>query len=213
MGSSEGVNELKREDRNDITRDKKLEGSKPTTAGGNIVGSVTDPITGRSSGGSSGGSRKRGRQSSSEAELLELAVLNDDEIQKTTKKKYKKKSVSEDNIKSLLGGIFTIIGTKSPIWIVQDSELDMIAQPAGRLFDKYISEKSEDASDIIALSVAIIIMIIPRLILSIALRKEGKQSNDTQQERKAETSVNTTNNSVTGSIPGISELLSYTANS
>ena len=209
MGSSEGVNELKREDRNDITRDKKSEGSKPTTAGGNITGSVTDPITGRSS----GGNRKRGRQSSSEAELLELAILTDDEIQKTTKKKSKKKSVSEDNIKSLLGGIFTIIGTKSSIWIVQDSELDMIAQPAGRLFDKYISEKSEDASDIIALSVAIIIMIIPRLILSIALRKEGKQSNDTQQERKVETSVNTTNNSVTGSIPGISELLSYTANS
>ena len=213
MGSSEGVNEFKREDRNDITRDKKSEGSKPTTVGGNITGSITDPITGRNSGGNSGGNRKRGRQSSSEAELLELAILTDDEVQKTTKKKSKKKSVSEDNIKSLLGGIFTIIGTKSPIWIVQDSELDMIAQPAGRLFDKYISEKSEDASDIIALSVAIIIMIIPRLILSIALRKEGKQSNDTQQERKVETSVNTTNNSVTGSIPGISELLSYTANS
>lgn len=132
----------------------------------------------------SGGTGKRSRK---EKDPVELAILTADELggkePEEKKPKKKRKSGKEigdvaDNFKLMLTAIFGMVGERNPIWQVHETEIDLITQPASRIFNRYVSDKTEEYSDIAMLLFGIIILTAPRIILSANMRKEGTTVNE-----------------------------------
>ena len=126
----------------------------------------------------SGGTGKRSRK---EKGILELAILTEEdnspagkEEKKTKKKKKSSKDIGDisDNFKLMLLAVFGMVGERNPIWQVHESEIDLIAQPAARIFNRYVSDKTEEYSDIAMLLFGVIILTAPRIILSASAKKE-----------------------------------------
>ena len=138
-----------------------------------------------------------------DVDVLELAFLKPEEAKEDKSKKKRKKETPaiSDNFKALLTGVFAIAGSRNPIWIVQESELDMVVEPAGRIFERYISEKSDEISDIFLLVTALSIMLIPRVVLTITTSKKGGIA--PEPERKVSPGNPSTFPSFAGAISGL----------
>jgi len=143
---------------------------------GNDVGSSGDSVA---------GSRNKASRKT-EKEPFKLAILDQDEQGKEPAKKKKKRKEAtpavQETFKSLLTGIFTIVGNINPVWMVQESEVDLVVEPATRIFERYVADKAEETSDIISLVVALSILMVPRIVLSVSLKKEGSEKNDKKGE-------------------------------
>ncbi|HSW57594.1 MAG TPA: hypothetical protein VLH15_04280 [Dehalococcoidales bacterium] len=83
--------------------------------------------------------------------------------------------------------------------MVHESEIDMVVEPASRLFEKYVAAKAEDASDIIALAVGISILTIPRVVIMLS---QKKGSVPYEQKREAEKPAGGDVQKFAGIIPG-----------
>ena len=144
-----------------------------------------------------------GKPARKQKDVLELAFLKPEEAKEDKSKKKRKKETPaiSDNFKALLTGVFAIAGSRNPIWIVQESELDMVVEPAGRIFERYISEKSDEISDIFLLVTALSIMLIPRVVLTITTSKKGGIA--PEPERKVSPGNPSTFPSFAGAISGL----------
>ena len=144
-----------------------------------------------------------GKPARKQKDVLELAFLKPEEAKEDKSKKKRKKETPAiaDNFKALLTGVFAIAGSRNPIWIVQESELDMVVEPAGRIFERYVSEKSDEISDIFLLVTALSIMLIPRVVLTITASKKGGIT--PEPERKIPASNPGTFPSFAGAISGL----------
>lgn len=169
-------------------RSRGTSGSDPVSAeshgsGGGAFGSSDgrggDPVTG-------GGGRRNKRNT--DEKPFELAILEEVDKKETSKKRKKKKEASpviEENFKHLLIGIFTITGNINPIWQVQESEIELVVAPATRIFERYVTAKAEETSDIISLVIALTILLVPRVILTVTAKKEGVKEVDKKGEVRA----------------------------
>lgn len=115
---------------------------------------------------------------------MELAILDfadfepnpgsEVEAKKPKKSKREKKLTTvADNFKLMLMGIFSLVGERNSVWQVHESELDLIVEPGARIFNRYISDKTEEYSDIAIFITGILILTLPRIILTIEQKKEG----------------------------------------
>ena len=130
---------------------------------------------------SDSGSGRTGKRNRKEKGILELAILTDEDsnpAEKEDKKPKKKKKSSKgigdisDNFKLMLLAVFGMIGERNPVWQVHESEIELITQPAARIFNRYVSDKTEEYSDIAMLLFGLIILTAPRIILSASAKKE-----------------------------------------
>lgn len=176
-------------------------------AGGEGAGAGAGGIPGGSIGdtppGASWDKLPDGKPSRKQKDVLELAFLKPEEAKEDKSKKKRKKETPAiaDNFKALLTGVFAIAGSRNPIWIVQESELDMVVEPAGRIFERYVSEKSDEISDIFLLVTALSIMLIPRAVLTITASKKGGIA--PEPERKVSPGNPSTFPSFAGTISGL----------
>jgi len=126
--------------------------------------------------------------------VIELEFLAKEETKKEeTKKETLKKKPSrrkegeavQENFKLLLSGVFSIAGSINPIWIVQESEIDLVVSPASRIFERYVAEKADEVSDVVALTIALGVMLIPRIVLTISMKKEEKQDGSKKETARS----------------------------
>ena len=110
-----------------------------------------------------------------------MAILTDEDsnpAEKEDKKPKKKKKSGKDigdisdNFKLMLLAVFGMIGERNPVRQVHESEIELITQPAARIFNRYVSDKTEEYSDIAMLLFGLIILTAPRIILSASAKKE-----------------------------------------
>jgi len=193
-------------DKQNLSGDRGIKSVNPEVgkAGGNGkadgAGAGASPGSSPSTGAGAGAGTGAGK--TKEEKPLELAFLTEKDKEEKVKKKKKKEPVISvtENFKSLLTGVFTITGNINPVWSVQESEIDLVVEPASRLFERYISEKAEETSDIVALVVALSILLVPRIILSISSKKE---KGEVKYEQKRE--VQSSNS---GSLPKFANSIS-----
>lgn len=140
---------------------------------------------GAAAGAGTGAGAAEGRRKTEE-KPFELAFLNPSDKEDSSKKKKKKEKSPgvQENFKHLLTGIFTITANINPIWAVQESEIDLVVEPASRLFERYIAEKAEETSDIVSLVVALSILLVPRIVMTLAVKKEEKGEVRSEQKRE-----------------------------
>jgi len=122
------------------------------------------------------------------------------------KKTTKKETIPSDQVASVISAGFGIIATRAGgHWLVTQEEANSIAEPAARILDKLdIVQKLGPYADAISLLIATGMVVVPRIIISMSVKKKVKTVEPINQKRSdAENSGGISPGATTHDAPGI----------
>jgi len=122
---------------------------------------------------------------------------------KTTTKKVES-AIGENEISSLLVGTFSLIALKGgDQWVITTDEAEQISKPLSNILKKIdVLDKVSNVSDGVMLCMALGMILIPRVLITVATKKEEKK--DGKSVRHKGTDIdrqNELNNSGGGEVP------------
>ena len=156
--------------------------------GASTAGTSTGTGTGTGTGGTETGGKISGEGIQGVPELVVIdpeKIPAQDNKPKKKKKKPTKKEVQlrelQQNIQVLLIGGFELLSKRAGShWAISVEESEKIAEPLTRILDRMeVSEKLTAYSDYITLTAAVAITVLPRVIVSVEMKK---QSNSRQMQ-------------------------------
>ena len=195
--------------------DNKGKSTGGNTTNGGSNGKTTPTITG----GSAGGNTPAGETKKQTTKVVGLPIENNIPVPPTInipvsaepkKKKTSSKSdkeldkTLESNLRLLIGSGFGFATklTSNPIWEISDEEATAISTPATRILQRLsLNESMNKYADYIALTAALGMVIVPRVIMQQAEPKEKGVISDGGKKNKAKKSDSKPNPAVSTSNP------------
>jgi hypothetical protein len=111
----------------------------------------------------------------------------------STQKEKKEKKLQGSDISPLIQTVFSLVSLKAgEHWQLSNEEVDSLSKPLCNILDKLnLTEKVSNMSDGAGLILAVIMIIAPRVMITIAQKKEKKEVTKTDEQKIREFKKNT----------------------
>lgn len=104
---------------------------------------------------------------------------------KTTQKKV---GLTKENLSAILKSTSDVLGSRDgwDMWKLDEKECNQLAEPLAKIMQRssYLEKVTDEYGDYIALMIAAVVIILPRLMLQLKQNKEKKKENDIQRKKE-----------------------------